>query len=75
MGRTNAPTVRIATHTDIPKYVELARAVQAFIRSKGLAQWVPAAHAGFLPRIAAKVEKRSLHKVSKENHAIAFFDF
>jgi protein-tyrosine phosphatase len=75
MGRTNASTVGIATQTDIPKYVELAQAAQAFIHSKGLAQWVPAAHTAFLPKIAAKVEKGSLHKVSDGNDAFAFFDF
>ena len=75
MGPTNAPMVGIATETDIPKYVELAQAAQAFIQSKGLAQWVPAAHAAFLPKISAKVNKCSLHKVSNGNDAIAFFDF
>jgi GNAT superfamily N-acetyltransferase len=75
MGRSDALIVRIATQTDIPKYVELAQAAQVFIHSKGLAQWVPAAHAAFLPRIAAKVDKCSLHKVSDGNDAIAFFDF
>lgn len=75
MGRTNASTVETATQTDIPKYVELAQDAQAFIRSKGLAQWVPAAHMPFLPKLTAKVERLSLHKVSDGNDAIAFFDF
>ena len=75
MGRQNAHTVEIANQTDIAKYVELAQAAQTFIRSKGLAQWVPAAHTAFLPSIARKVETRSLHKVSHGNDTIAFFDF
>jgi GNAT superfamily N-acetyltransferase len=75
MGPTNAPTVEIAGHTDIPRYVELAQAAQAFVRSKGLAQWVHAAHPAFLPNITAKAERCSLRKVSQGKGAIAFFDF
>ncbi len=59
-----AAIIEIAADTDIPQYVELARAAQAFLVSKGLRQWVPAAHAAFLPSVRAKVAMRSLHKVS-----------
>src|SRR3954469_17738749 len=75
MGLTSEPSVEIAGHADIPKYVELAQAAQSFLRSKGLAQWVPAAHSAFLPNLAAKVERRSLRKISHGKDAIAFFDF
>jgi len=67
--------VETASRTDIPRYAELAQAAQAFLRSKGLAQWVPAAHPAFLPNLAAKVERLSLCKVSRGKDAIAFFDF
>jgi GNAT superfamily N-acetyltransferase len=69
------PTVETARHTDIARYVEFAQAAQSFLRSKGLAQWVPAAHPAFLPNLAAKVERHSLRKVSHREDAIAFFDF
>ena len=75
MGGTDTPKVEVANREDIARYVEMAQAAQAFIRSKGLAQWVPAAHPAFLPNIAAKVERRSLHKCSHRNGTIAFFDF
>jgi GNAT superfamily N-acetyltransferase len=75
MGLTNEPMVEIAGQTDVPRYVELAQAAQAFLRSKGLAQWVPAAHPAFLPNLTAKAERRSLRKVSQGKDAIAFFDF
>lgn len=75
MGPTSEPNVEIASPRDIPRYVELAQAAQAFLRSKGLTQWVPAAHPAFLPNLTAKTEKRSLRKVSKGKDAIAFFDF
>ncbi len=75
MGPASQPTVETASQTDIPTYVELAQAAQAFVRSKGLAQWVPAAHSAFLSNLAAKVERRSLCKVSQGKYAIAFFDF
>jgi GNAT superfamily N-acetyltransferase len=75
MDPANEPTVEPACPTDVPRYVELAQAAQTFIRSKGLAQWVPAAHSAFLPNLTAKVEKCSLRKVSQGKDAIAFFDF
>ena len=75
MGLTNELTIETASQADIPKYVELAQAAQIFVRSKGLAQWVPAAHPAFLPNLEAKVERRSLRKVSHGKDAIAFFDF
>jgi GNAT superfamily N-acetyltransferase len=75
MGPANEPTVETASQSDIPKYVAHAQIAQAFLRSKGLAQWVPAAHPEFLPNLTAKVEKRSLRRVSQGKDAIAFFDF
>jgi GNAT superfamily N-acetyltransferase len=75
MGPANEPTVETASQSDIPKYVELAEIAQGFLVSKGLAQWVPAAHPEFLPNLTAKVEKRSLHRVSQGKDAVAFFDF
>jgi ribosomal protein S18 acetylase RimI-like enzyme len=67
--------VAVAETTDIPRYVELAKVAQEFLHSQGLTQWVPAAHPGFLPSIEAKVERRSLHKVTIGSESVAFFDF
>jgi GNAT superfamily N-acetyltransferase len=75
MSPSNELTVETAGRTDIPQYVELAQAAQAFLQSKGLAQWVPGAHPAFLPNLVAKSERRSLRKVSQGKNAIAFFDF
>lgn len=69
------PRVELADRADIARYVELAQDAQCLVRSKGLTQWVPAAHAGFLPKIEARVERRSLYKVLDEREAIGFFDF
>src|SRR6478609_8315337 len=69
------PIVQSARASDIARNVELAQAAQAFLRSKGLSQWVPAAHRAFLPDVVAKVERGSLYKVCDGRDAIAFFDF
>jgi len=75
MAPRHEPIVQIASASDIAVYVELAEAAQAFLRSKGLSQWVPAAHPAFLPDLVAKVERGSLSKVCDGRDAIAFFDF
>jgi GNAT superfamily N-acetyltransferase len=75
VNQAGKATVETASRTDIAAYVELAQTAQAFLRSEGLAQWVPAAHPAFLPNVAAKIERGSLRKVSHREGAIAFFDF
>src|SRR4051812_9392142 len=75
MGPNDEPTIETAREIDIPTYVELAQAAQAFVRSRGLEQWVPAAHPAFLPNLIARVTRHSLHKVSRGEDTMAFFDF
>src|SRR3954470_10016248 len=75
MAPMKEPIVQSARASDIARYVELAQVAQAFIRSKGLSQWVPAAHPAFQPHLVAKVQRGSLYKVCDGADAIAFFDF
>lgn len=75
MRRIDPRNVAICTQADIATYVELAQAAQVFLRSRGLEQWVPAAHPDFLPSIVMRVERHSLHKVSEGDNTLAFFDF
>jgi GNAT superfamily N-acetyltransferase len=66
--------VAVATSNDIAAYVAFAREAQAFLESKNLAQWVPAAHASFAPELDAMIAAETLHKVTIAGDPVAFFD-
>jgi ribosomal protein S18 acetylase RimI-like enzyme len=69
------PEVAFAALEDLEAYARLAGDAQSFLASKGLAQWVPAAHAAFMPELCAKAEARTLRKVMMGEEVAAFFDF
>ena len=66
--------VDVATLLDIDAYVALATEAQEFLRSKNLAQWVPAAHPAHLPELRKKIANAALHKVTIADEGVAFFD-
>jgi hypothetical protein len=55
--------VRTARPGDVAAYVALGKVAQAWPRSRGLGQYVPAAHDGYAGMIRAEVGAGSLHCV------------
>jgi GNAT superfamily N-acetyltransferase len=70
----DAMEVQPAQARDIPIYTALARAAQAWLRSRGLAQFVPAAHDGYAEALRVRVEAGSLHLVRDGAVTLGFFD-
>jgi GNAT superfamily N-acetyltransferase len=66
--------VQLASASDIPTYTEFARAAQAWLQSRGLAQFVPAGHDGYSAAIRLRVDAGSLHLVRDGAAVLAFFD-
>ncbi len=64
---------RSALPADVERYVSLGESAQHWLRDKGLAQYVPAAHTDNLPEIRRRVECGSLFRVSLQDQAVAFF--
>jgi GNAT superfamily N-acetyltransferase len=62
-----------ALHDDLPTHVAFAREAQAFLRDRGLAQWVPAAHPPHLPRLAQQVDRGELLRLDLDGVPVAFF--
>ena len=58
---------------DLDRYVSLAQEAQAFLRGRGLAQWVPPAHASYRHVLVDRVAAGELHKVVCADQAVAFF--
>ena len=54
---------RRAVIEDVDTYVDLGRAAQAWLRSRGLEQYVPAAHDEYADAILARVEAGTLYAV------------
>jgi len=57
---------------EITDYVAFAESAQSMLRARGLAQWVPAAHAAYRTTIEAKQAAGSLFGVYEASAAIAF---
>jgi GNAT superfamily N-acetyltransferase len=58
---------------DVGTYTDLGRAAQAWLRARGLEQYVPAAHDGYADAIRARVEAGTLYAVRDDGAAVAFF--
>ena len=69
-----APRFAQARVDDIEEYVECAADAQAQVKRWDLAQWVPAAHATFLPALHAKVAAGTLRRAILSDRTVAFFD-
>jgi GNAT superfamily N-acetyltransferase len=64
----------LAQADDLPWLTTLAQQAQARLRERGLAQWVPAAHAPYAAELRAKLAQQSLHKLVLDDQDVAFFD-
>ena len=64
---------RRAVIEDVDTYVDLGRAAQAWLRSRGLEQYVPAAHDEYADAIRARAEAGTLYAVHDGGAAVAFF--
>ena len=65
--------IRSASREDLVNYAALGRAAQAWLRSRGLKQYVPAAHDEYIPAIRSRVNLGTLFAVQDADEAIAFF--
>jgi GNAT superfamily N-acetyltransferase len=65
--------VQRAGPEDVRPYAELGRDAQAWLRSRGLGQYVPAAHDEYAAAIRSKVESGTLYAVRDGDTAVGFF--
>lgn len=66
--------VRPATPEEVPAYAAMGREAQAFLQSRGLGQYVPAAHAENADAIRARAEAGTLFAaVGADGGPVAFF--
>jgi GNAT superfamily N-acetyltransferase len=65
--------IRRAVVEDVGTYAELGREAQAWLRSRGLGQYVPAAHDEYADAIRARAEAGTLYAVWDDATAVAFF--
>lgn len=67
------PEILPAGLDDVASYSTLARAAQAWLRSRGLTQYVPAAHDEYDAAIRSRAESGTLFAVRDSGDAIGFF--
>lgn len=65
--------VRPAGLEDVVAYVALGRPAQEWLRSRGLGQYVPAAHEEYAAAIHSRVESGTLYVVRDAGEAVGFF--
>jgi GNAT superfamily N-acetyltransferase len=65
--------VRRAVIEDVGTYADFGRAAQAWLRTRGLEQYVPAAHEEYADAIPARAEAGTLYAVWDGGAAVAFF--
>jgi GNAT superfamily N-acetyltransferase len=65
--------VRPTCLDDVVKYVALGRAAQAWLRSRGLSQYVPAAHDDYTPAIQLRIESGTLFAVQDGGETFGYF--
>ncbi len=63
----------LADLKDVGKYALLAKAAQAWLRSRGLGQYVPVAHEA-PEALAARVDSGTLYAVWREGAVVGFFN-
>lgn len=66
-------SVEPALLEDLDLYVRLAQEAQAFLRGRGLAQWVPPAHAPYRNVLVAGIAAGEVYKVGCGGEMVAFF--
>src|SRR5215831_6086332 len=65
--------IRRAVMEDVVTYVDLGRAAQAWLWTRGLEQYVPAAHDEYADVLQARAEAGTLYAVWDGGAAVAFF--
>jgi len=65
--------VRLAGLEDVDTYAAFGRAAQAWLRARGLSQYVPAAHNEYTTAIRARVESGTLYVVQDGSEVAGFF--
>jgi hypothetical protein len=65
--------VRLADGEDVAVYAAFARAAQAWLRSRGLGQYVPAAHDQYTASIQSQVASKTLFAVQDGGETCGFF--
>lgn len=65
--------VRPASPEDVGTYTALGRAAQAWLRSRGLGQYVPAAHDEYAAAIRSRVESGTLYVIRDSGPPVGFF--
>jgi GNAT superfamily N-acetyltransferase len=65
--------VRATTLNEIAEYTALARSAQEWLRSRGLLQYVPAAHEEYAEAVRARVESGTLFTVLNGGAPVGFF--
>ena len=65
--------VRLAGPEDIATYTALGRVAQEWLRSRGLGQYVPAAHDEYAAAIRARVAAGTLYAVQDGGETVGFF--
>jgi len=66
--------VRPAGRDDLTTYTALARVAQTWLESRGLDQYVPAAHDEYTAAVRSQIESGTLYAVCLDSAAVAFFD-
>jgi len=64
---------REAVPDDLESYAALGRAAQAWLQSRGLRQYVPAAHEEYAGAIRSRIESGTLFAVQSGGETLAFF--
>jgi len=65
--------VRPARREDLGTYTALARVAQSWLESRGLGQYVPAAHDEYAAEICSRIESGTLYALWLDGAAVAFF--
>ncbi len=69
----NSFSVATATLIDVAQYVSFAAAAQVKLRERGLAQWVPAAHARYAETLRDNIEMGIIKRVETSTRDVAAF--
>jgi len=65
--------VQLAGVEDVATYADLGRAAQAWLRARGLEQYVPAAHDDYASAIRVRAESGTLYAVRDGDAVVGFF--
>jgi GNAT superfamily N-acetyltransferase len=66
--------IRPARLVDVATYAAFGREAQEWLRSRGLGQYVPAAHDAYAAAVRSRVESGTLRAVRSDGAAVGFFD-